>query len=68
MALDLGKDAACCSKGDSWEGDPTGSTVKIGDLNTYLAKPPQPTSRAVLLVSGRSSSTFGMHVRVFLLL
>ena len=54
MASDLGKDAACCSKGDSWDGEPSGRIVKIGDLDTYLATPvtPQPSSRAVLLVSG----------------
>jgi hypothetical protein len=52
MASDLGKDAACCSKGDSWDGEPSGRIVKIGDLDTYFATPPQPTTRAVLLVSG----------------
>ena len=52
MAPDLGKDAACCSKGDSWDGEPSGRIVKIGDLDTYLSTPPQPSTRAVLLVSG----------------
>lgn len=50
MAPDFGKDAACCRKGDSWDGEPSGKETKIGGLDAYVAEPPQPTKKAVLLI------------------
>lgn len=52
MAADFGKDAACCRKGDSWDGEPSGKETKIGGLDAYVVEPPQPTKKAVLLIPG----------------
>ncbi len=44
--------AQCCDKGVAWVGPVSGSDGQLGGLRTFISKPPQPTNKAAILISG----------------
>ncbi len=46
--------AACCDAGVTWVGPVSGSDGQLGGLRTYISKPPQPTNKAAILISGET--------------